>query len=84
MGRATRDAAQDIRRHHITSDEGVALVRRYDDEFPQKHFKWFLNYLNITEDFFWEVMDFWRAQSNVWEKKNGIWKLKKAVYDEDE
>lgn len=83
MGRATRDASQDIRRHHITREEGVALVRRYDDEFPRKHFKWFLHYLNITEETFWEVMDFWREQSNVWKKENGVWKFKKAVYDED-
>lgn len=82
MARATRDAAQDIRRHHITREEGVALVRRYDDEFPKKHFRWFLDYLNITEETFWEVMDFWREQSKVWKKENGVWKLKKAVYDE--
>lgn len=84
MGRATRDAAQDIRRHHITREEGVALIRRYDDEFPKKHFKWFLDYLDITEETFWEVMNFWREQSNAWKKENGVWKLKKAVYDEYE
>lgn len=79
MGRATRDASQDMRRHHITREEGVALVRRYDHEFPKKYFKWFLEYLDIKEDFFWEVMDFWRSHSNVWERVNGEWKLKSIV-----
>lgn len=79
MGRATRDASQDIRRHHITREEGIALVRRYDHEFPKKYFKWFLEYLDIKEDFFWEVMDFWRSHSNVWERVNGEWKLKSIV-----
>src|SRR3972149_627352 len=79
MGRATRDASQDIRRNHITREEGVALVHRYDHEFPKKHFKWFLDYLDITEDFFWEIMDFWREQSKVWTKENGVWKLKEIV-----
>ena len=50
MGRASRDA-QDIRRKHITREEGVALVNRYDGEFLANHFQWFLEYLDITEDF---------------------------------
>src|SRR3989338_1316540 len=57
MGRASRDAQQDIRRHHITRDEGVALVKRYDGEFPKRFFHWFLDYLDISEGFFWEIMD---------------------------
>lgn len=80
MGRASRDAQQDIRRHHITRDEGVALVKRYDGEFPKRFFNWFLQYLDITEDFFWEVMDCYRARSNVWKKEEREWKLMNAVW----
>ena len=36
IGRATYDAAQEIRNGHLTRDEGVALVKRYDGEFPQR------------------------------------------------
>lgn len=79
LGRVSRDAQQDIRRNHITREEGVSLVRRYEHEFPQKHFPWFLDYLGITEEFFWEVMDFYRGKSNVWEKEYGMWKLKHIV-----
>lgn len=79
LGRCSRDAQQDIRRHHITREEGVALVRRYDHEFPQRHFRWFLDYLGISEEFFWEVMDMYRAKSNVWEKSGGKWELKHIV-----
>jgi N-acetyl sugar amidotransferase len=79
LGRASRDAQQDIRRHHITRDEGLALVRRFDGEFPQRHFKWFLKYLDINEEFFWNVMDFYREQSNAWEKVNGKWVMKFPV-----
>jgi N-acetyl sugar amidotransferase len=79
MGRCTRDAHQDIRRHHITREEGVALVHRYDHEFPKRHYRWFLNYLGITEEQFWEVMDLYRSRSNVWQKINGEWKLKSIV-----
>ena len=82
MGRASRDVQQDIRRHHITRDEGIALVKRYDGEFPKRFFKWFLNYLGITEDFFWEVMNLYRKHSNVWEKVNNQWLLKHAIWNE--
>src|SRR5262249_42577887 len=79
LGRCSRDAQQDIRRNHITREEGIALVKRYDDEFPKKHFQWFLKYLDISEDFFWEVMNFYRSQSNAWEQKDGVWKMKHMV-----
>lgn len=82
MGRASRDAQQDIRRHHITRDEGIALVKRYDGEFPSRFYKWFLNYLDISEGFFWEVMDKYRSFSNVWKKENGKWMLTHGVWDE--
>lgn len=80
MCRASRDAQTDIRRNHITRDEGVRLVRRFDGEFPKRHFKWFIDYMGITEEFFWQVMDMYRAKSNVWEKVGGEWKLKHIVF----
>ena len=52
MGRASRDAQQDIRMNHITRDEGVRLVKKYDHEFPKRDFKFFLKYVNISEKFF--------------------------------
>ena len=79
LGRASRDAQTDIRRHHITREEGVALVRRYDGEFPKRHFQWFLDYTGITEEYFWEVCNYYRSLSNVWKEENGEWKLTEIV-----
>ena len=45
IGRATSDAAHEIRDKHITRNEGVKLVRKYDGEFPKKYFKEFLKIL---------------------------------------
>ena len=78
-GRASRDVQTDIRRHHITRDEGVALVNRYDGEFPNRHFKWFLEYMDVSEEYFWAVMDFYREKSNVWGKEDGEWVMKHPV-----
>jgi len=79
LGRCSRDAQQDIRRHHITRDEGVALVQRYDHELPTRYLRWFLDYLDVTEERFWEVMDKYRSVSNAWEQVHGAWKLKAIV-----
>ena len=78
LGLATRDAMMEIRSGHITREEAVALVRRYDGEFPKKYFKEFLEYLDITEEKFWEVVDRYRAP-HLWEKVDGEWKLKYQV-----
>jgi N-acetyl sugar amidotransferase len=78
IGRATSDAAHEIRDGHITREEGVALVRRYDGEFPDKYFDEFLDYMDIDEEHFWKVVDCYRSP-HLWEKINGHWKLKYLV-----
>lgn len=79
LGRCSRDAQQDIRRGHLTREEGVRLVHLYDHEFPARHFRWFLDYLDISEDEFWRVMNLYRDQSKVWEKVGGDYVLKHVV-----
>ena len=75
FGRATSDAAHEIRDGHIDRDEAIALVRRYDGEFPAKTFEVFLNYISMTEDEFFEVVDKFRLP-HIWEKVSGSWHLK--------
>lgn len=78
IGRATYDSAQEIRNQKITREEGVALVRRYDAEFPTKYFREILEYMGITERRFWEVID--RARSpHLWERVGGAWKIRCQV-----
>jgi N-acetyl sugar amidotransferase len=74
LGRASYDAAQEIRNGKIDREEGVALVRRFDAEFPSKYFKEILEYMGISETRFWEVID--KARSpHLWEKVDGKWTL---------
>jgi len=74
IGRTTSDAAHEVRDGHISREEAVALVRRYDGEFPAKYFPEFLEYLDIDEEHFWHVVDHYRP-SHIW-KWDGEWKLK--------
>lgn len=78
FGRATSDAAHEIRDGHLTREEAVALIRRYDGEFPKKYYKEFLEYLEITDEQFWAAVDKFRP-AHLWEKVDGQWRLKFQV-----
>ncbi len=75
MGRTTRDASMEVRSNHITREEAVALVRRYDGEFPKKYFADFLQYLDLPEKRFWEITDQLRTP-HLWDRADGEWQLK--------
>jgi hypothetical protein len=81
IGRATYDAAQEIRNGKITRDEGVTLVRKYDQEFPKKYFKQFLDYISLTEDEFTSAVDKFRSP-HLWINDKGTWRLRHAVWRE--
>lgn len=49
IGRATYDAAQEIRSGDITREEGVALVKKFDHEFPERFADEIFRYLSIPE-----------------------------------
>jgi N-acetyl sugar amidotransferase len=78
IGRATYDAAQEIRNGKITREEGVALVRRYDMEFPKRYFQEILDYMGIDEQRFWQVIDGARSP-HLWEQKDGEWQLRQQA-----
>lgn len=79
IGRATYDAAQEIRNGKITREEGVQLVRRYDQEFPRKYFRDFLDYISVSEQDFRATVDKFRSP-HLWEIRDGEWLLKHAVW----
>lgn len=78
IGRATYDAAQEIRNGKITREEGVRLVHKYDQEFPSKYFSEFLDYIDISEAEFFAAVDRFRSP-HLWEKRDGVWILKHQV-----
>lgn len=51
IGRATYDAAQEIRSGDISRDEGVALVKKFDGEWPARFEKEIFEYLTIDSSF---------------------------------
>ena len=79
IGRATSDAAHEVRDGDRTREEAVALVKRYDGEFPAKHYDEFKAYLGIDDEQFWRVVSRYRP-SHLWDGD----RLKHTVWDAEE
>lgn len=96
IGRATYDASQEIRNGEIDREEGVALVRRFDGEFPERFAEEIFKYLSIGENEFpaasaafdhprmdrayFAELEDRFRSPHLWTRKNGDWTLKHAVW----
>lgn len=81
IGRATYDASQEIRNKHLTREEGKALVKRFDGEFPDRYFKEIMEYLEIDPDYFLKLVDKFRSP-HLWKKVGTDWKLRHTVNED--
>ena len=80
IGRASYDAAQEIRNGKITREEGIELVKKFDGEFPERYLNEFIEYINIDEKTFFETIDKFRSP-HLWQKNKGDWELRKTIYN---
>ena len=78
IGRCTYDAAQEVRNDKITREEAAYLVKKYDEEFPNRYFKEFLKYIDSTEAEFWDSVNRHRSP-HIWKKVDNEWKLRHTV-----
>jgi N-acetyl sugar amidotransferase len=97
IGRASYDAAQEIRSGEINRDEGVALTRRFDGEFPERFAEEIFQYLSIPAKEFPEASKMFEQpvidreyfdrltdkfrSPHLWTQENGKWRLRKAVWE---
>ena len=79
LGKSSYDASQEIRAGHITREEGLHLVKRFDGEFPKTYHAEVLDYLGVTESEFWRVIDGARSP-HLWAKKGDTWELLHASW----
>lgn len=96
IGRATSDAAQEIRSDDIMRDEGVALVRRYDGEFPDRFAEEIFKYLSIPKEqypvassmfeqpimdrTYFDTLTDQHRSPHIWKRENDEWALRNAVW----
>jgi N-acetyl sugar amidotransferase len=95
IGRATYDAAQEIRSRDITREEGVALVHKFDGEFPERFADEIFRYLSVPAKEFPEASQMFEQpmfdrdyfmsladtfrSPHLWRRENGAWKLRYMV-----
>ena len=68
IGRTTYDASQEIRNKHITREEGQALVKRFEGEFPDRYFNDIMDFIDMDSEFFHSLCDDFRSP-HLWKKK---------------
>jgi N-acetyl sugar amidotransferase len=81
IGRATDDASQEIRNKHLTREEGCALVKRFDGEFPDRYFHEIMEWLDLKPERFLELCDEFRSP-HLWANIDGEWKLRHNVNED--
>jgi N-acetyl sugar amidotransferase len=95
IGRATYDAAQEIRSGDIDRDEGVRLVDRFDGEFPERFAAEIFRYLSLpTREFpvaakmfeqpimdraYFDALADRFRSPHLWMQDNGAWRLRSKV-----
>jgi N-acetyl sugar amidotransferase len=75
LGRTSYEASQEIRNRHLTREEGVALARRFDGEFPQEHFQEVMDFIGMDPQLFIDLCDSHRSP-HLWQQEAGEWKLR--------
>ena len=75
IGRATYDSSQEIRNSHINKEEGLALIKKFDGEFPDKYFDEILDYIELSKEEFFKIEEKFRPK-HLWIKTSNGWKLR--------
>lgn len=79
LGRATSDAAHEIREGLIFREEAISLVLKYDAEVPSsEHYKTLSNYTGLDRNELSMVEKRWR-NPRLWDTENGDYRLKHRV-----
>ena len=72
-GRASDHASKDIRSGDMTREEGIEMVRKYDS-VVSSDLEYWLKYVNMKYDTFWEIADTFRDPRIWWIDNNQWWK----------
>ena len=95
IGRASYDAAQEIRSGDISREEGVALVKKFDHEYPERFIEEMFQYLSLSKKEFPiasnmfenSIMDreYFRLlmdkfrSPHLWVNEAGLWNLRHPI-----
>lgn len=96
IGRASYDAAQEIRSGDITRDEGIALIKKFDHEFPERFIDEMYEYLSLNKQEFpvassqfehpgmnrdyFDLLTDNFRSPHLWYRNGSTWNLRKPVW----
>ena len=83
FGRTVRDASRMIQNKQLSREKGLELARKYDHEFPHEFFDEVLEYLNLSQREFHDIVDKHR-NLEIWEQEGDGWKLQYPLSDVDD
>lgn len=99
IGRATYDASQEVRSGDITREEGVALVKRFDGEFPERFINELFEYLSIDPQHSPKAVGMFEQprmdldyflnladsfrSPHLWQQIKNTWQLRHRVWDDE-
>ena len=97
IGRASYDASQEIRSGDIDREEGLSLVKKFDDEYPVRFIDEMFKYLSLGEKEFPKASkmfespsfdsDYFKALTDtfrsphLWQYSEDRWKLRYSVWE---
>ena len=97
IGRATYDASQEVRNDEINRDEAIALVKKYDGEYPDRFENEIFEYLSINEEEFTQASKMFEhpmmtkeyfinlcdsfRSPHIWKREGGDWLLRESVFN---
>jgi N-acetyl sugar amidotransferase len=97
IGRASYDAAQEIRSGDINREEGIALVKKFDHEYPERFAEEMFHYLSVDKTQFPEASLMFESPTmdreyfqrltdkfrspHIWKSENGEWKLRHPIWE---
>ena len=79
FGRATQDIGIDIRRGAMTREQGLELVKIYDNEFPEYALEDYLEYFELSKQNFFNIIDK-HVNKKLFKKIKGKWRPKYSIF----
>ncbi len=76
-GKATDHACREIRLKRLSREQGIGLVRRYEETRPHD-LPLFLNWLGMREEEFWPQIDPYRDPA-IWQRTEHGWRPRDAI-----
>ncbi len=74
FGRCSRDASRMIYSNHLSREKGLELVKKYDGEFPKRYLKDVLEYYDMNEIEFNDIINKHRNEE-IWLQHKNNWRL---------